>query len=160
MSLIPWKHRESAPARGELAPWASLRYEMDRLFDSFLREPFGWSESALVASASWLPTVDVSEGEGEVVVRSEIPGVKPEDLDISVAGNVLTLAGEKKEEHEKKGKDFHQVESRFGSFRRQVQLPADVETDDVQADYANGVLTVRLRKTERGQPKKIAVSSS
>ncbi len=161
MSLIPWKHKREENG-GSLAPADSFRQEVDRLFNSFFRDPFAMAESALAGftSGEWSPSLDVSETENEVNVRAELPGVKPEDLDVTVTGDILTLAGEKKETSEKKEKNYWHSESRYGSFRRQVRLPAEVDAEHVDAHFANGVLQIRLKKTQAAQARRISVKTS
>lgn len=156
MSLIPWRGKRHE-TRGEVVPLSAFRHEVDRLFDSFLREPFGWGEMGW--NEWWNPSLDVSEDEKSVTVRAEVPGVKPEDINLSVMGNTLVISGEKKESEERKGDGFYQSERRFGSFRRDVMLPAGVDSEKVSAEYAHGVLTVRLEKSPDALPKKIPVKA-
>jgi len=119
MSLIPYRKRD----RGDLA---SLHRDMDDLFNSFFG---GWPATAL-ESRVW-PAMDVSEDENEVVVTAEVPGCKADDVDIAVHGNTLSITGEKKQQQEKKEKGYYHLERSYGSFRRELTLPADVETDKV-----------------------------
>ena len=156
MSLIPWKNKRHE-VRGDLAPLSEFRQEVDRLFDSFLREPLGWGERAW--SDFWNPSLDVSEDDKAVTVRVEVPGVKPEDISLSVTGNTLVISGEKKETDERKGDGYYHSERRFGSFRRNVPLPPGADADKVTADYAQGVLTIRLEKTPEASPRKIPVKA-
>lgn len=158
MAIIPWRNKNRDG--GSLAPLAELRTEMDRLFESFMREPFGALSERFGAEVPWVPSIDVAENDKEVTVRAELPGIDPKDLDITVAGNRLMLAGEKKESSEKRDKQFYQVESRYGAFRRVIELPADVDADQVSAGYDNGVLTIRLKKTKAERSKRIEVKSS
>jgi HSP20 family protein len=156
MALIPRKSRSRGPGR-ELSPIGALRTEMDRLFDSFLREPFGGFDWPSGWSGKWSPAVDVSEDDKEVVVRAELPGIDPKDLDVSVVGNQITLRGEKRESTERQEKGFRQTETRYGSFHRTISLPEEVDTEKVDAQYANGVLTLRLAKTVPAAAKRIEV---
>jgi HSP20 family protein len=157
MSLIPWRNK-SHEARGNLAPLTEFRHEVDRLFDSFLREPFGWSDGGW--TGIWNPSLDVTEDDKSVTVKLEVPGVKPEDVNLSVTGNVLLISGEKKGSQEREGDGFYHSERRFGSFRRSVVLPPGVDPDKVTAEYSHGVLTVRLEKSPEALPKKIPVKAS
>jgi len=157
MALIPWRNKQKETSRGELSPLTALRSEMDRLFDAFFREPWGGIDWPFGAGRAWTPAVDVAETEDEVTVRAELPGMDPKELNISLTENQLVLAGEKKEWAERKAKDFYQAETRFGSFRRSIPLPAAVDAEKVEADYANGVVTIRLKKTRRTPPKRIEV---
>ncbi len=158
MSLIPWRGKREGQQRGELSPIVALRNEMDRLFESFVREPFGaidwpgWGQGD-----KWSPAVDVAEDEKELTVRAELPGIDPKDLDVSVLGNQIILSGEKKESFESKEKGVYQSETRYGSFRRAIPLPDGVDTERVDAQYANGVLTLRLPKIAPAATKRIDV---
>src|SRR5487761_90368 len=157
MSLIPWKNKRHE-LRGDVAPLTEFRHEVDRLFDSFLREPLSWGERGW--GDFWNPSLDVSEDDKTVTVRVEVPGVKPEDINISVTANTLVLSGEKKESDERQQDGYHHTERRFGSFRRQVMLPPGVDAEKVTADCAHGILTVRLEKSPQAMPKKIPVATS
>ena len=159
MALIPWRNkvRERGPA--ETSPLATLRGEIDRLFDSFLREPLAGLDWPFGSQAGWSPAVDVAEDDEEVTVRAEIPGMDPKDLDVTISGNHLVLAGEKKESAEKKGKGFYHSERRFGAFHRSLPLPEAVDPDNVEAEYANGVLVIRLKKSPSAPVKRIDVQA-
>ncbi len=157
MTFIPWKgkQRQREPV-AESSPLAALRNEVDRLFDQFLREPLAGLEWPF-GLGPWSPSVDLAENDREVVVRAEIPGVDPQQLDLSVLGRELLLAGEKKDPLDRSGKDVHLSEIRYGKFRRSIPLPTEVDTEHVEADYTNGVLTVRLQKAPSAQARRIAV---
>jgi len=159
MNLIPWRNKSmDAGRRGETTTLPSLRREIDDLFDRFLGEPFGNGLSRMFGGwASGLKT-DLAESDDEVVVRAELPGVDPKEVEINVNGNALTISGEKKEEHEDKHRNYHYVERQFGSFHRSVQLPAYVDPDKVEATFKNGVLTVTIAKKHDAKPRKIKVS--
>jgi HSP20 family protein len=130
---------------------------MDRLFDRF----FDWGASpATVGEGQWIPSVDVSETGKAVVVKAELPGMDPKDIDISVNGKRLTLRGERKYEHEEKGESFHRVERSYGAFSRDIGLPAEVDGNKVEATYKDGVLKVNLPKTKKSSTKKIEVKSA
>jgi HSP20 family protein len=156
MSLIPWRNKQP---EGEMSPMVALRSEMDRLFDSFIRAPLGALDWPRWASDPWLPPVDVAENDKELTVRAELPGIDPKDLDVTVTGNQLVLSGEKRESSEHNEKDFHQSETRYGSFRRSIPLPDRIDTENVDAQYANGVLTLRLKKTAPAASKRIEVKT-
>jgi HSP20 family protein len=147
-SLIPWRER------GEVS---QLRNEMDRLFDRF----FDWGTSpATAGDGHWIPSVDVSETGKKVIVKSEIPGMDPKEIDISVNGNRLTLRGERKREHEEKDENFHRVERTYGAFYREIGLPAEVDSSKADATYKDGVLTVKLNKTKDSTTKRIEVKGA
>ena len=157
MALIPWGKGKNGG--GEVSWVNDLRSEMDRVFDRFLREPWG-SMSEFGLAGQFAPSLDVSETANEVTVQAELPGVDPKDLDITVTGERLTISGEKREESEKKEKNFHHREIRSGSFSRTVQLPAGVDPQQVTAEYKNGTLTIRIKKSEQAAARKINVKTA
>jgi HSP20 family protein len=130
----------------------TLRSAMDRLFDSAsLGEDGDWP-----TFADSLP-LDVSETEDEYVVKASIPGIKPDDLEITYSSKTLTIKGEFKAEEEREDVHFHLRERRYGAFARSLTLPAAVKPDAIEAKYESGVLTLKLPKSEEVKPKKIAV---
>lgn len=141
-------------------PLAQLRHEIDGLFGRFLRGPFGGGlfESAL-ADGGWGPEMDVTETDQHLLLKFELPGVAADDIDISVSDGVLTLRGEKTEEHNEGQGTRRYTERRFGSFARSVTLPGAVDPAKVDATFKNGVLTVQLEKRPEATPKKIKVKS-
>jgi HSP20 family protein len=158
MNLIPWKNRSSSPATpASTRPVDQLRGEMDRMFDRFFAEPWGFADELAPSFGAVSTAVDVSETDDGVVVRAELPGVDPKELDITLRGNVLSISGEKKEERDERGEGWHRSERSFGSFRRSVQLPSEVDADSVEAEHRNGVVTIRMRKTETARPRRIEV---
>jgi len=129
----------------------SLRADMDRLFKSL----FG--EIPEEREGFWAPVMDIEEDNDNVMVRAEIPGMKKEDIKVSVRNNVLTISGERKQEKEMKNKTYHRVERYYGKFSRTITLPSEVETDKIKASYKDGVLMVTLPKPESKKPKQIDV---
>jgi HSP20 family protein len=157
MSLIPWrnKEREGVPATTTLG---ALRSEMDRLFESFFREPFGaldWPGFTR-GEMAW-PVIDVAENDKEVTIRAEVPGIDPQEIDVSVTGDQVVIKGEKKESSERQGDGFFHSESRYGSFQRTIPLPGGVDSERVDAKYANGVLTLTMPKSPAVAAKKIEI---
>jgi HSP20 family protein len=154
MNLSLWKRR--SPINGDLA---RLRDEMDRTFDRFFGDPWSWSmmEPKDSRTESWFPPVDLSETGTEVTIRADVPGIAAKDLDISVSGTTLTIAGQKQEHEEKKGEDFYCSERSFGSFRRMIDLPDTVDADRVTAESDNGVVTIHVAKKPGIKPKQIEV---
>ncbi|MBN2594335.1 MAG: Hsp20/alpha crystallin family protein [Sedimentisphaerales bacterium] len=131
---------------------ARLHNEMDDLFDGFFRgldRPFAGYKA-------W-PAIDVAEEKDSIVVRAEVPGCKAEDIDISVYGNTLTISGEKKLEEEKKEKGYYHIESTYGSFRREITLPTDVDSAKVEAACKDGVLNITLPKAASAKAIKVKV---
>lgn len=138
--------------RGQRNGLARLHNEMDDLFDSF----FGGLDRPFTGYKAW-PAIDVAEHEDAIEVRAEVPGCKAEDIDISVYGNVLKISGEKKQSEEKKEKGYYHMESTHGSFRREISLPTDVDTEKINAVCKDGVLSVNLPKAEKAKAVKIKV---
>jgi len=103
------------------------------------------------------PALDVEEDEQEYRISADLPGVDPKDLNVSLESGVLTLSGEKKEESEKKDKNYHRIERSYGSFSRSLRFPNDVNADQVHAEFQNGVLRIRVPKAESSKPKRIEV---
>jgi len=134
---------------------ASLRDEMDRIFD------FAWPTRDSGLFSGWSPALDVHDEKDNFVVHVELPGMKKEDISLSLHDGVLTVSGERKEERERseEGQTFRS-ERYFGKFQRSVTLPALVDASKVAASYKDGILTVHLPKSEEAKPKQIAVSVS
>jgi len=147
-SLIPW---------GEHGELTRFRREMDRLFDRFFE---GWPFKLPAEGREWAPSVDMSETAKYVVVKAEISGIDPKDIDVSVHGNVLTLRGERKKEHEQKGENLLRIERSYGAFSRSIRLPAEVDVGKVNATYKDGVLKINLPKTKGAAVKKIEVKTA
>jgi HSP20 family protein len=143
-NLIRWE-----PAR----EMVTLREAMDRLFDDAFTRPFG------LASGLQAPAVDLYQTDEEVVVRASLPGMKAEDVQISITGDLLTLKGEFKEKEEKKEKAYHLREQRFESFERILSLPAEVVADKAKADFEDGVLTITIPKADEVKPRTITVKA-
>ena len=144
-SFLPSLFRE--PRRGVIEDVENL---MSRLWEE---GEDGWS------FGRGAPLIDISESEAAIEAKLDLPGVKPEEIEIQLNGNVLTISGERKAEKEEKGKTYHCVERRTGSFSRSFSLPCPVEEDEVAAEYHDGVLTVALPKTEEAKTRKIKVKS-
>ncbi len=151
----PTPARQSESRSGALDPIRALRHEMDRMFDQFwrgfglapfqrMREPERWSEEGFAFAT---PAIDFSEDEHAYHLTAELPGLSEKDINLTMSGDLLTLTGEKQEEKEEKEKNYHYSERRFGSFRRAVQLPQDIDREKIEARFKNGVLEVALPKT-------------
>lgn len=146
----------------------SLREAMDQLFEqSFLSplggdggwvQPGGWSQTG-GPSRMGVPAVDVIETPEEVIVTASVPGIKADDLKISLTGEVLQLSAQTTEENERKDARYHLRERRSSAFSRSIGLPAPVESDKAQADFENGVLTLKLPKAQAARPKTITVKA-
>ena len=144
-NLIRWE-----PAREMM----TLREAMDHLFDDAFTRPLrlhngGWS----------MPAVDMYQTDNEIVVKAAIPGVKSEDVQINVTGEVLTIKGEMKEKDEVNEKAYHLREQRWGVFERTLALPTDVVADKAKAEFENGILTITLPKAEEVRPRTISIKT-
>lgn len=149
-----WR-RTGVPTRYEEEhPFSVLQKEMNRLFDDFFRgfdvAPFGTVGERL---KTFSPSVDVKEDDKEISVKAELPGMDEKDVEVFLTENTLTLKGEKQEEKEDKGKDYYHMERSYGSFNRVIPLPKGIDTKKVKATFKNGVLTVKLPKTEEAKEK-------
>jgi len=141
MAIIRWE-----PFR----EMSTLQGRMDRLFD----QVWGGRQE------SWLPAVDVFDTKESVVLKAEIAGMDPDDIQIEVEDNVLTIKGERKFEEQVDEERYYRVERRFGSFQRSLALPQGVKADDIVAAYEDGILTVTVPKVEEEKPKKIEVKAA
>ncbi|NOG47697.1 MAG: Hsp20/alpha crystallin family protein [Calditrichaeota bacterium] len=131
----------------------SLKSDMDRLFDTF----FDNGGSVADSYSDVIPKVDIQENEHEFIIHSEIPGMKKDDIKITFENNYLTISGEKKPDKSYKKEDFHHIERLYGKFSRTMAIPVGVMLDKIDAEYVQGVLTVKIPKAEEAKPKQIAV---
>ena len=111
------------------------------------------------ASRPWSPAVDIVETENELVVKADLPDVKVEDITVHVENQTLTIKGERKFEKDENSRGYHRIERSYGNFVRSFAVPSTVDTESVQADYKNGVLTVKLAKKAAAKPRQIKVSA-
>ena len=141
-------------------PWQPFREleEMERRFNDAFGRTFAPTWWPTLHTEEWVPVIDVFEKEDKYVVKAEVPGMKKEDIDISLLGDTLTIRGEKTAESESKKENYYHRERSYGSFFRAVALPSNVDADKIEANYADGVLEVVLPKTAEVKPKKIAVT--
>jgi HSP20 family protein len=135
---------------------SSIQNELNRLFG----RTFGSESTEEVRSAAWVPAVDVAETEERFVITAELPGVKPDDVDISVENSILTVQGERRFYEETKEEDYHRIERRFGSFARSVTLPSTADPEGIQASFDAGVLRIEVPKKEEAKPRKIQIKAS
>jgi HSP20 family protein len=142
--LTRWEPRSDALA---------MRQAIERMFE----EPFGFRFPPMWRLDQFEPVVDMTEDENAYTVKASIPGVKPEDVEVTLQHNILTFKGEMKEEKESTEENYHLRERRYGAFMRNVTLPTEVMAEAIEAKHEDGVLTVRLPKSEISKPKKIAV---
>jgi HSP20 family protein len=134
----------------------SLREAMDRLFEESFVRPGG---GRLAPAGMEIPAVDMYQTDDAVVVKSAIPGIKPEDIDISITGDTLTIKGETRVEEEVNEENYIRRERRYGSFCRSLALPLPVVTEKAEAEFENGVLTLTLPKAEEVKPKAIKIKA-
>jgi HSP20 family protein len=130
----------------------TLRDDMDRFFNSFFGRSLGDNYEGV-----WAPVVDIEEDKDSFIVKAELPGMKKEDIKISVRGNILSLVGERKYGSEEKNKTYHRIERAYGKFVRTITLPTEVENDKVKAAYQDGILTITLPKPETMKPKEVEI---
>jgi HSP20 family protein len=127
-----------------------------RQLSNVLDEAF---EGGAITSA-WHPAVDVFEDKDAVKIMAEVPGVKPEDVKLSLENNLLTIRGEKKQEAEERGERVHRYERSYGSFERAFVLPSTLDGEKISAEYRDGVLTVTVPKAKRARPREIPVRAA
>ena len=135
------------------SPWEELhqmRQQLDRMFDDSPQQR---------ASAGVFPLLNLTEDKNNYYVRAELPGVKGDELDIQVTGNNLAISGERKIAAVEEGARYHRREREAGTFSRMIGLPGEVDTDNVEANLENGILTIAISKAEIAKPKQISVSS-
>jgi len=152
MAIERWRPRWG------ITPWRPFREleEWERRFDDLFGRP---SWRLPVEEGGWMPAVDVFEKEDKFVVKAELPGMKEDDIDVSVVGDTLFIRGEKKTEAEIKEEDYYRCERSYGSFYRSIPLPSTVDADKIEASFEDGVLEVALPKSAKMKPKKVAVSA-
>jgi len=144
MALVRWE-----PVR-ELS---SLQNDMNRLFNTFFDTPTAGNGTV----RRWIPAMDLVEAEDHFVLKADLPGLSEEDVHIDVEGDVLTVSGERKAEHEDKREGYVRVERSYGSFRRSLTLPEGVDAEAVSASFDRGVLEVSIPKPEQRKPRRVAI---
>jgi len=139
----------------------SLQERMNRLFDeSFRGVGRGNQDDEWALGGSWAPAVDIYEQDGNIVLKAEVPGIDPKDVDIRVENNVLTLRGERRFDGEVQKESYHRVERAYGNFTRSFTLPSVVDTEKIKAEYRDGVLRMTLPKKDEAKPRQITISVS
>jgi HSP20 family protein len=129
---------------------------LNRIFGRSVRR--AESSQEMLGMADWTPSVDISETDTAYLIKGEIPGVKKEDVKVSVQDGMLTIQGERKMEKEEKGKKFHRVERSYGSFVRSFRLPDDADENKVKAEFKDGMINVTLTKSAKAKSKAITVA--
>ena len=148
MAIVRWE-----PFRDLLA----LQDRMNRLFDESFRGIPRQGEDDLGLGA-WAPAVDIYEQDGTIVLKAELPGVDPKDVDVRLENGVLTLRGERKLDSAVKRESYHRVERAYGSFTRSFTLPTVVDAEKIRADFKDGVLKVTLPRKDEARPRQISIS--
>jgi HSP20 family protein len=151
MAIVRWE---------PLRDLVSLQERMNRLFDESFRGVNRGTGEEDWLGGSWAPAVDIYEQDGNIVLKAELPGVDPKDVDVRVENNILTLRGERKLDHEVKKENYHRVERAYGSFTRSFTLPNVVDTEKIKAEYKDGLLRMTLPKKEEARPKQISINVS
>lgn len=146
MKLVRW-----SPARDLL----NIQDEMNRVMDRFFSPEL--FEGSDFSTSRWLPNMDVQEDKDRFTISMELPGLSKDEVSLTVREGMLTIEGERKQEDEKEGVNYHRVERRYGKFLRSFQLPVRVKEDKIEAVFKDGVLTVQIPKAEEVKPKQIAV---
>ena len=149
MTLIRWRPEADYTPR-----ISDLSREMNRLFDSFLRSD---SADESMASSYWTPAVDILEADDAYTVEAELPGLKKDEVKISVQDNILTLRGEKKDERKESKKGYLRMETSYGSFTRSFTLPTTINPSKIEAEFKDGILKIQIPKAEEAKPKMIEV---
>ncbi|MEM7483065.1 MAG: Hsp20/alpha crystallin family protein [Acidobacteriota bacterium] len=136
-----------------------FRNSLHRFFDQSFGDAFSLSRpSEEVSNRSWIPSVDVRETDEALTLFVELPGMKREDVDITLENRMITLRGERKFEQDSSRESYHRIERAYGSFSRSFTLPSNVQTDQVNASFSDGLLTIELPKAEESKPRKIEIA--
>ncbi len=152
MTIEIWRPRTMATS-----PWRAFD-EMERAMDEMLGTR-GHTTRRTPQEREWMPSVEMYEKNNNYVIKAELPGVKPEDIDISVTDHNLTIKGEKQASRETKKEDYYMSEVSYGSFMRSIPLPENVDAGNVEANFEDGMLEVTVPKMALTQPKKVAITS-
>jgi HSP20 family protein len=152
MAMERWRpFGQSTMERWEPFRVSDIQSEVNRLFDNFYGRP------AAASGRVWLPPVDMYATKDDLVLTLELPGVSEKDVSVSITGDLLTVKGERRFEHDVKEQDLLHVERTYGKFERMIQLPMAVQADRVKATYREGVLEIKLPKAEELKPKEIKI---
>jgi HSP20 family protein len=135
----------------------SIQDEMNQLFGQALGQGGRAATGGEAGARAWAPALDIAERNDAYVVTVEVPGIKPEELEITVENGALTISGERRFETETKEQQFHRIERRYGAFRRSITLPNRVKADAIDASFEDGLLRVVVPKAEEAKPKRIEV---
>src|SRR5436309_15528912 len=148
MALIRWE-----PVR-ELS---SIQNEMNRLFNTFFDEPSA-GENSGTSLRRWIPALDLVETDDDFVLRADLPGLSEDDVKIELQGNTLTVAGERKSEHDGDGAGYHRLERGWGSFARSLTVPEGIDAESITARFDRGILELHIPKPEQHKPRRVAIA--
>ena len=146
MAIIRWR---------PFSEMTNLQREMNRMFDTFMRTP----EEEDSFKGTWSPEVDIKESSDAIIIQAELPGMKKEEIKLSIRDNTLQMSGEKKMEEERKDETYHRVERAYGSFLRTFTLPSMVDASKIHAVFKDGVLHLTLPKTEESKSREISIKA-
>jgi len=152
-TLIPWRWKE-----GQSGPNNTIT-EFKKKGNDLFNRAFGSSRwlPAFHFTRGFTPSFDVSETDEDIIVKAELPGVDPKEVEVNLMGSTLTVKGEKKEEREDKTENMHRIERSFGSFSRSVTLPCEVKEDEIEATFKDGLLNLKLPKAQSGKKRSIKI---
>jgi HSP20 family protein len=154
MVLERWRPRRDIRAWGPFRELEDWERRFEGMFGHPLR-PMWWR----AGEEGWMPAVDMFEKDDKFVVKADLPGMKEDDIDVSIVGDTLTIKGEKKTETEVKEENYYRSERAYGSFLRSIPIPSGVDSSKIEANYENGVLEVTMLKAAEIKPKKVSVSA-
>lgn len=148
MALVRWDSSRELDA---------LQGEVNRLFSSFFDTPTSRGQQGNGTRRRWVPAMDLVETEDAFVLKADLPGIGESDVNVELENNVLTIAGERKTEHEERHEGYYRLERATGAFSRSLSLPEGIDAEAVQAAFDNGVLTVRIPKPAQAKPRKVKI---
>jgi HSP20 family protein len=152
-SMIPWRERSLFPTTDRFSRvMENMENEMENLMERYFGGDGGW-----MSVSDFVPRTDLVESEGEFEVTVDLPGLKPEEVNVEVKNGDLWISGKREEEKEEKGKTYHRVERRHGEFRRVVSLPSSINEESIEAKFEHGVLKITLPKTQESKTKHIEI---
>ena len=138
-------------------PFRELEEMSDRLNRMVTRPATRTNGKEALTVADWMPTVDISETDGEYLIKAELPEVKKDDVKVTLEDGILTIQGERRREKDEKTTKYHRIERSYGSFARSFSLPDQVDENGVKAEYKDGMLNLRVPKSEKAKPRAIEV---
>jgi len=153
-NLIRRDNREVGRQEG-----SEQRWDPFRMMDTLLRwDPFRWDNGLVARGGEFVPRFDIKETKNTYVLKADLPGVREEDVQVSLNGNLLAVSGKREEEHRDEGEQYYAVERTYGTFSRSFALPDGIDGDTISADLKGGVLSIQIPKRPEAQPKKISLS--